>query len=56
VSAEQNVMVRRQTETGTPMADVTRQPGISEQKQSRWNKAFGGLKLACTIKARRARR
>ena len=42
-SVEQIVAVLRQVEMGMPIADVTRQLGISEQTFYRWKKAYGGL-------------
>ena len=42
-SVEQIVAVLRQAEMGMPIADVTRQLGISEQTFYRWKKAYGGL-------------
>ena len=35
--------VLKQVEMGMPVADVTRQLGISEQTFYRWKKAYGGL-------------
>jgi len=37
------VGVLKQVEMGMPVADVTRQLGISEQTFYRWKKAYGGL-------------
>jgi putative transposase len=42
-SVEQIVAVLKQVEMGMPVADVTRQLGISEQTFYRWKKAYGGL-------------
>lgn len=42
-SVEQIVAVLRQVEMGMPIADVTRQLGVSEQTFYRWKKAYGGL-------------
>ena len=33
----------RQAETGTPVAEVIRRMGISEQTYDRWKKVYGGL-------------
>ena len=33
----------RQAETGTPVAEVIRRMGISEQTYYRWKKVYGGL-------------
>ena len=42
-SDEQIADALRQAETGTPVAEVIRQMGISEQTYSRWKKVYGGL-------------
>ena len=42
-SIEQIVATLRQAEMGMPVADLTRQLGISEQTSYRWKKAYGGL-------------
>ena len=38
--------VWRQAETGTPIGEVCRKTGISEQTFSRWKKTFAGLGVA----------
>jgi len=40
---EQIVAVLKQVELGLPVADVTRQLGISEQTFYRWKKLYSGL-------------
>ncbi len=40
---EQIGFVLRQAETGTPIGEVCRKAGISEQTFSRWKKKFAGL-------------
>ena len=42
-SVEQMVVVLKQAELGLPVADLTRQVGISEQTFYRWKKQSGGL-------------
>ena len=42
-SIEQIVTVLKQVELGTPVAEVTRQLGISEQTFYRWKKKYAGL-------------
>jgi putative transposase len=42
-SVEQIVAVLKQAELGMPVADVTRQIGISEQTFYRWKKQYAGL-------------
>jgi len=42
-SVEQIVVVLKQAELGLPVADLTRQVGISEQTFYRWKKQYGGL-------------
>ena len=42
-SVEQIVVVLKQVELGLPVADLTRQVGISEQTFYRWKKQYGGL-------------
>ena len=42
-SVEQIVAVLRQEEMGMPIADVTRQLGVSEQTFYRWKKVYSGL-------------
>jgi putative transposase len=41
--AEQLVPARRQAETGTPVTEVCRAMGISEQTYYHWKKKYGGL-------------
>jgi len=40
---EQIAFALRQVEQGTPVAEVTRKMGISEQTFYRWKKKYGGL-------------
>ncbi len=40
---EQIAFALRQTETGTPVTEVTRKMGITEQTFYRWKKKYGGL-------------
>jgi len=40
---EQIAYALRQAETGTPVAEVLRRMGISEQTFYRWKKLYGGL-------------
>jgi putative transposase len=40
---EQIAYALRQAETGTPVAEVIRRMGISEQTFYRWKKVYGGL-------------
>jgi putative transposase len=42
-SVEQIVSVLKQSELGMPVADVTRQTGISEQTFYRWKKQYAGM-------------
>jgi len=42
-SVEQIVAVLKQAELGLPVAELTRQVGISEQTFYRWKKQYGGL-------------
>ncbi len=42
-SVEQIVAVLKQAERGLPVAESTRQVGISEQTFYRWKKQYGGL-------------
>jgi putative transposase len=42
-SVEQIVAVLKQAELGLPIADLTRQIGISEQTYYRWKKQYAGL-------------
>jgi len=42
-SVEQIVVVLKQAELGLPVAELTRQVGISEQTFYRWKKQYGGL-------------
>lgn len=42
-SVEQIVAVLKQAELGMPVADITRQVGISEQTFYRWKKQYAGL-------------
>ena len=40
---EQIAFALRQAETGTPVAEVIRRMGVSEQTFYRWKKLYGGL-------------
>ena len=40
---EQIAFALKQAETGTPVAEVLRRMGISEQTFYRWKKVYGGL-------------
>ncbi len=40
---EQIAFALRQADTGTPVAEVIRRMGISEQTFYRWKKKFGGM-------------
>jgi len=40
---EQIAFALKQAETGTPVAEVLRRMGISEQTFCRWKKLYGGL-------------
>ena len=42
-SEEQIAMALRQGEAGTPVAEIIRKLGISEQTYDRWKKKYGGL-------------
>jgi putative transposase len=42
-SVEQIVAVLKQAELGLPVADLTRQVGISEQTYYRWKRQYAGL-------------
>ena len=44
-SVEQIVAVLKQAELGTPVADLIRRIGISEQTFYRWKKQFAGVGL-----------
>ena len=43
---EQVAHALRQAEAGTPVAEVCRKLGISEQTCSRWKRKFGGMGVA----------
>ena len=43
---EQIAFALRQHETGTPVPEIVRKMGISEQTFYRWKKKFGGLGVA----------
>jgi len=45
-SEEQIAFALRQAETGTPVAEVIRKMGISEQTFYRWKKKYGGLGIS----------
>ncbi|SDR54255.1 putative transposase [Paraburkholderia fungorum] len=42
-SVEQIVAALKQAELGMPVADLIRQPGISEQTYYRWKRLYAGL-------------
>lgn len=42
-SVEQITAVLKQAELGTPIADLCRQHGISEQSYYRWKKVYGSM-------------
>ncbi len=43
---EQIAFALKQAETGTPVAEVIRKMGITEQTYYRWKKKYGGLGLS----------
>lgn len=43
---EQIAFAVKQAETGTPVAEVIRWMGLSEQTFYRWEKVYGGLGIA----------
>lgn len=43
---EQIAFALRQAETGTPVREVVRKMGISEQTFYRWKKTYGGMGVA----------
>ena len=43
---EQLIYTLRQAEAGTPVAEVCRKMGITEQTFYRWKKKFGGMGVA----------
>ena len=45
-SEEQITYALRQAETGTPVADICRKLGVSEQTFYRWKKKFAGMGIA----------
>ena len=45
-SAEQVAFVLRQAESGTPVPDVCRKMGVSEQTFYRWKKKYMGMGVA----------
>lgn len=42
-SVEQITGILKQAELGTPIADLCRQHGVSEQSFYRWKKVYGGM-------------
>ena len=42
-SVEQITAILKQGELGTPIADLLRQHGVSEQSYYRWKKLYGGM-------------
>jgi putative transposase len=49
---EQIAFVLRQAESGTPVGEVCRKLGVSEQSFYRWKKQFGGMGISeiCRLK------
>ena len=45
-SVEQIAMALRQVEASTPVAEICRKMGISENTFHRWKKKYGGLGVA----------
>ena len=45
-SEEQIAFALRQSETGTPIVEVCRRMGVSEQTYFRWEKKFAGMGVA----------
>ncbi len=45
-SEEQMVYALRQAEAGTPLVEVCRKTGITEQTFSRWKRKFAGMGVA----------
>jgi len=45
-TGEQVAYALRQAESGTPVADICRKLGISEQTLCRWKKKFAGMGVA----------
>ena len=43
---EQIAFALRQAESGTPVAEIVRKMGITEQTYYRWKKKFGGMGVA----------
>lgn len=43
-AAEQIAFAPRQAESGTPVLEVCRKMGVSEQTFYRWRKEYGGLR------------
>jgi putative transposase len=52
-SEEQIAYALRQAETGTPVADICRKLGVSEQTFYRWKKKFAGMGIAELRRLRR---
>jgi putative transposase len=42
-AVEQITAILKQAEMGTPVADLLRQHGVSEQSFYRWKKVYGGM-------------
>jgi putative transposase len=42
-SVEQITRILKQAEIGTPIAELCRQHGVSEQSLYRWKKVYGGM-------------
>jgi putative transposase len=45
-SDEQSALALRQAEAGTPVAELCRKLGVSEQTFYRWKKRFGAMRLS----------
>ena len=45
-SEEQIAMALRQGEVGTPVAEIVRKLGITEQTYYRWRREYGGMKVS----------
>ena len=45
-TAEQVAFVMRQAESGTPVSDICRKMGITEQTFYRWKRKFAGMGIA----------
>lgn len=43
---EQTLFALKRAQTGTPVAEVIRRTGVSQQTLYRWKKVYGGLGVA----------